>query len=189
MFEFKGTTAAAKEGNGPEWRVVDHMNIRDLGRRPFTTMVSPAVHQRTTTESAGRPSPPLRSRSNSSAPLFSRTQDTEDLLPVATAIYRRTPRLSMNRRSLSTGSTHTKGDSSDLFTPKAWMAKGSKLLKRENSRHELTSLRTLDWVEESQEAHAHHAIGPPSPREFRRSRIRSTSDCKFLEAIDTQGCR
>lgn len=168
---------------------MDHMNIRDLGRRPFTTMVSPAVHQRTTTESAGRPSPPLRSRSNSSAPLFSRPQDTEDLLPVATAIYRRTPRLSMKRRSLSAGSTHTKGDSSDLFTPKAWMAKGSKLLKRENSRHELTSLRTLDWVEESQEARAHHAIGPPSPREFRRSRIRSTSDCKFLEAINTQGCR
>lgn len=189
MFEFKGTTAASKEGSGPEWRVVDHMNIQDLGRRPFTTMVLPAVHQRTATEAARRPSTPLRSRSNSSAPIFSRPQDTEDILPVATALYRRTPRLSMDRRSLSAASTHTKGDSSDLFTPKAWMAKGSKLLKRENSKHELTSLRTLDWVEESQETRAHHAIGPPSPPEFRQSRIRSASDGKFLEAIDTQGCR
>lgn len=168
---------------------MDHMNIQDLGRRPFTTMVLPTVPQRTTTEGARRPPTPLRSRSNSSAPIISRPQDTDDLLPVATALYRRTPRLSMDRRSLSAGSTRTKGDSSDLFTPKAWMAKGSKLLKRENSKHELTSLRTLDWEEEGHESRAHPANGPPSPPDFRRSRIHSTSDCKFLESIDARGCR
>ena len=180
MFEFKGTAAASKEGSGPERRIVDHRNIQDVGRRPFTPMALPEVPQRFKTEDARRPSPPLRSRSNSSALNFSRPNDADDLLPVATSLYRRTPRLSMDRRSLSGGSTHTKGDSLDLFAPKAWMAKGSKLLKRENSKHELTSLRNLDWVEESQEARAHHIIGPPPPPEFRRGRVRSTGDCKFL---------
>ena len=172
MFEFKGTAADSTEGSGPEWRVVDHRHIQDLGRRPFTTMLLPTHHQRAKTEGAGRPSHPLRARSNSSAPNYSRPQDRDDLSPVTRSLDRRTPRLSVDRRSLSGRSTHTKGESSDLFTPKAWMAKGSRFLKRDNSKHELTSLRTLDWVEESQEARPHRVPGPPPP-EFKHSRMRS----------------
>ena len=63
------------------------------------------------------------------------------------------------------------------------MAKGSKLLKRENSKHELTSLRPLDWVEEKDGARAQHVTAPPPPPAFRRSRVRSTSDCKIFVSI------
>ena len=181
MFEFKGTAAASKEGTESEWRLVDHSNIQNLGRRPFTTMVLPTTPQRSKTEGARRPSLPLRSRSNSFAPTYSRPSGTEDLAPVATSIYRPTPRLVVDRRSLAAGSTHTKGDNLDIFTPKVWMAKGSKLLKRENSKHQLTSLRTLDWVEEKGEARAHHVTASPPPN-FRRSRVRAASDgdCKSV---------
>ena len=189
MFEFKGTAADTTGASGPDWRIVDHRNIQDLGRRPFTTMLLPAPHQRRKTEGARRPSPPPRSRSNSSAPNYSRPQDTDDLSPVASSFGRRTPRSSVDRRSLSGGSTPTKGDSLDIFAPKAWMAKGSKFLKRENSKHELTSLRTLDWVEESQEDRAHRIKGPPPPPELRHSRTRPTGDCKFLQTAGAQEYR
>lgn len=188
MFEFKGTAAASKEGTGPEWRMADHSNIQNLGRRPFTTMVLPTTPQRSKTEGAKRPSRPLRSRSNSFAPTYSRPSGSEELAPVATSIYRPTPRLVVDRRSLAAGSTHTRGDSLDPFTPKVWMAKGSKLLKRENSKHQLTSLRTLDWAEEKEEARPHYAIAPPPTPGFRRSRVRATSDCecKSLWTTDAQ---
>ena len=189
MFEFKGTAADSPESGRPDWRVVDHMNIQDLGRRPFTTMLLPAHHQRSKTESARRPSLPLRSRSNSSAPNYSRSQDRDDLPPLATPLDLRTPRLFVDKRvsrqSVAGGSTHTRGDGLDAFAPKAWMAKGSKLLKRQNSKHELTSLRTLDWVEESEEAHVRHLLNSPPPPEFRHKKTRSTGDCEFL-FVDTQ---
>ena len=170
---------------------MDHSNIQNLGRRPFTTMVLPTTPQRSKTEGPKRPSPPLRSRSNSFAPTYSRPSGNEDLMPVATSIYRPTPRLVVDRRSLAAGDTHAKGDSLDLFTPKVWMAKGSKLLKRENSKHQLTSLRTLDWVEGKGEAREHSGIAPPPPPESRRSRVRAASDCKCrpLWAIDAQEYR
>ena len=170
---------------------MDHSNIQNLGRRPFTTMVVPTTLQRSKTESPKRPSPPLRSRSNSFAPTYSRPSGTEDLAPVATSIYRPTPRLVVDRRSLAAGSTHAKGDSLDLFTPKVWMAKGSKLLKRESSKHQLTSLRTMDWVEGKGEPRENHVMAPPRPPESRRSRVRATSDgeCKPFWAIDAQEYR
>ena len=193
MFEFKGTAADSPESSRPDWRVVDHRNIQDLGRRPFTTMLLPAHHQRSKTESARRPSLPLRSRSNSSAPNYSRSQDRDDLSPPATSPDLRTPRLFVDKRvsrqSVSGGSTHIRGDSLDAFAPKAWIAKGSKLLKRQNSKHELTSLRTLDWVEESEEAHVPHLPNSPPPPEFRHNKMRSTGstgDRKFLWAVDAQ---
>ena len=191
MFEFKGTAAASKEGTGSEWRFEDHNNIQNLGRRPFTTMVLPSTSQPSKAEGAKRPFPPLRSRSNSFAPTYSRPSGTEDLAPVATSIYRPTPRLRVDRRSLAAGSTHTKADSLDIFTPKVWMAKGSKLLKRENSKHQLTSLRTLDWVEEKEQARAHYVRAPPPPPEGGRSRVRASSDgdCESVWVINAQVCR
>ena len=189
MFDFTGIDAVPEEGT--EWRLVDHNNIQNLGRRPFTTMLLPTIPKRSKTEGAKRPSPQLRSRSNSFAPTYSRPSGTEDLAPVATSIYRPNPRLVVHRRSLAAGTTHTKGDSLDIFTPKVWMAKGSKLLKRENSKHQLTSLRTLDSVEEKEGAPAHYDKVPPAPPGFRRSRMRanSDSDCKSVQAIDAQQYR
>lgn len=180
MFEFKGTAADSTECSRPDWRVVDHNNIQDLGKRPFTTMLQPVHHQRAKTEGARRPPLQFRSRSNSSAPNYSRPQDRDDLSPVTTSFDRRTPRSATDRRSVSGGSTHTRGDSLDSFTPRAWMAKGSRFLKRQNSKQELTSLRTLDWVEESEEARIHHLLDQSSPPHFRHSRVRSTGDRKFL---------
>ncbi len=76
------------------------LDIQDLGKRPFTTMLQPAHHQRAKAEDTRRPSLQLRSRSNSSAPSYSRPQDRDDLSPVATPIDRRTPRSLFDRRSL-----------------------------------------------------------------------------------------
>ena len=159
---------------------MDHRNTQDLGKRPFTTMLQPRHHQRTKTEGAKRPSLQLRSRSNSSAPNYSRPQDKDDFSPVATSIDRRTPRNSVDRESVSEGSTQVRGEILDSFSPKSWMAKGSRFLKRQNSKQELTSLRTLDWVEESK-ARPHHVLDQPPSPDFGLSRIRSTGDCKFLE--------
>lgn len=185
MFEFNGTATDSIEGSRLDWRVVDHRNIQDLGKRPFATMLQPAHHQRAKTEGARRPSLQPRSRSNSSAPIYSRPQDRDDLSPVATPSDRRTPRSPVDRRSVSGGSTHTRADSLDSFTPKAWMAKGSRLLKRQNSKQDLTSLRTLDWVEESKEARVHQVIDQRPP-DFRHSRMRSTGDCKYSWTIDAR---
>lgn len=155
---------------------MDHRNIQDLGRRPFTTMLQPAHHQRAKTEGTRRPSLQLRSRSKSSAPNYSRPQDRDDRSLPATSFDRRTPQSLVDRRSVSGGSIHTRGDSLDNFTPKAWMAKGSRFLKRQNSKHELTSLRTLDWVEDSEKARLRYGQDqPPSPY-LRHSRVWSTDD-------------
>lgn len=157
---------------------MDHPNFRDLGKRPFTAMRRPAHHQRTKTEGATRPSLQIRSRSNSSAPIYSRPQDRDEVSPVATSFDRRTPRSSVDRRSISGGSIHTRGDNLDGFTPKALMAKGARLLKRQNSKQELTSLHTLDWVEESESAHEQRRIDERPPPRFRHSRTWSIGDCE-----------
>lgn len=159
---------------------MDHTNIQDLGRRPFTTMLQPAHHQRTRTEGTRRPSLRLRSRSNSSAPNYSRPQDRDDLSPPATPYDRRTPQSLLDRRSVSGGSINTRGDSLDSFTPKAWMAKGSRFLRRQNSKQELTSLRTLDWVEDSEKARLQYGQDQPPPPHFRFSKAWSTDDRKYL---------
>ena len=175
MFEFKGAAAESTDGNGPDWRIVDHRNIQDLGRRPFTAMILPA-HQRAKTEGATRPSPPLRSRSNSFAPNYSRPQDKDDLSPVATSFSKHTPRSPIERRPVSGGSGQTRGDSLDAFIPKAWMAKGSRFLKRQNRKHELTPLDTLESVEDSEEARLHYL---PPPSEYRHSRMRSAAALRY----------
>ena len=111
---------------------MDHRNIQDLGKRPFTTILQSPHHQRAKTKGVRSPSLPLRSRSNSSTSSYSRSQDRDDLSSVATSIDRRTPRSLFHRRSGSGRSTHTRRDSHDTSHPKAWMAKGSRFLKRQN---------------------------------------------------------
>ena len=58
-------------------------------------------------------------------------------------------RRSQDARSLA-GSIQSRADRSDSVT-KSLFSRGTKLLKRQNSKSNLTSLRTLDWVEASYE--------------------------------------
>ena len=184
MFEFKGTAADNTEGQGLDWRVVDHYNIQDLGKRPFTAMVQPARSQRTRSEGTKRPSLQLRLRSNSSLPSYPRPQDQDDHRRPTTAEDRQTPRSSVERRPSSGGSTYTRDNTLDGFSPKAWIAKGSGFLKRRSSKQELTSLRTLDWVERSEEAHVHHGQGQPPTPGSRHSGTQTTGNCEFLRIGD-----
>ncbi|CAF9904432.1 hypothetical protein IMSHALPRED_000052 [Imshaugia aleurites] len=184
MFEFKGT-GNSTEGDGLDSKVVDHSNVQDMGQRPFPAMPQSAHHQRAKTEGARRPSLQLRLRSNSSAPSYSRPQDRDDLSPAKLSSDRRTPHSLLDRRSFSGGSLHTRGDSLDSFAPKAWMAKGSRFLKRQNSKQELTSLRTLDWVEEaSEDARVQHLLYQSSPPRLTHSRVRSTGDPNAVRRLN-----
>ena len=153
-----------------------HSNVQDLGKSPLTTMLRPAHHQRRKTEGAGRPSLPPRSRSNPSAPNYSRPQERDGV-----SVDVRTPRLFVDRRH---SGGNTRGDGFDTLIPKAWVAKGSKLLKRQNSKHELTSLRTLDWKDQNEEVRAHHLRPAPPPPDLKHSRMRSTGDRKFIQTVD-----
>ena len=153
MFQFKGTVAADVSTNRKErdWRVTDHYNIQNLGRRPFTTMLLPTLHQRSLTEDTRTPDVlPLRSRSNSSTASHSAYDSRK--LSTAPSFERSTPRSSIDRRSLSGGSIHTRAGSTDSLS-KTLMAKGSRLLRRQNSKQDdltsLTSLQTLDWIEDT----------------------------------------
>ena len=164
MFVFKGTAAAdaSKDENERDWRVTDHFNIQNLAKRPFTTMLQPTLHQRSLTEDATRPSlQPVRSRSNTSIA-------SQAVLPSrAASVDQFTPRSSTDRRSFSAGSIHKRGGSSDSFG-KLLMAKGSRLLRRQNDKQDLTSLHTLEWLQEV------NARGLPT--ETRQSPIRSCGD-------------
>lgn len=179
MFEFKGTAAADASRNLRErdWRVIDHYNIQQLGKRPFTSMVQPTSHQRSLTEETRRPSLlQFRSRSNSSAPsLTAREEPKQSSTP---SFDRSTPRSSPDRRSISRGSIHARVGSVDGFG-KILMAKGSKLLRRQNSKHDLTSLQTLDWLEStngkgyvqetsSRRGSAHDRIQSPNSGKYRQ---------------------
>lgn len=166
MFEFKGT-AAAETTKERDWRVTDHCNIQQLGKRPFTTMLVPTFHHRSLTEDIKRPC----SRRNSS--LVSQTPFEGTKLSPSPSFDRSTPRSSIDRRSFSGGSTHTRAGSSDSFG-KALMARGTRLLRRQNSKHDLTSLQTLDWLEDTN--------GKGQPQEMpqrpgsRHSRMQSAGD-------------
>lgn len=168
MFVFKGTAAAdaSKDENERDWRVTDHYNIQQLGKRPFTTMLQPTLHHRSLTEDTRRPSlPQIRSRSNTSIASQAVPEARRPLR--APSVDHFTPRSSIDRRSFSGESIHKRGGSSDSFG-KALMAKGSRLLRRQNSKHDLTSLHTLDWLEDV------NAQGVP--QESRPSPIRDAGD-------------
>ena len=181
MFEFNGTAADSREGREPNGRVADHCNMQQLGRRPYTTMVH---HQRALTEDVKRPSlVDIRSRSNtstSSSPL--EVTNTKQI----TSFDRSNPANSTDRRS-SSGSTHTRGDSSSSLG-KALLSKGSRFLRRQNSKQDqdLTSLRTLDWLEESERGRGDHVQETPHRRNPRHSRIRSDGEFvgRFVVALE-----
>ena len=169
MFVFKGTAAAdaSYEERERDWRVADHHNIQQLGRRPFTTMLQPTLHHRSLTEDKRRPSLlQLRSRSNSSSASHSFAEGVK--LSPAPSFDRYTPRTSIERQS-SVGSVHKRGGSSESFS-KSLMAKGSRLLRRQNSKSDLTSLHTLEWLED--------VTGREHMQEARPSPIRSTGEGK-----------
>lgn len=142
MFEFNGTMAADPTiGRGPDWRVTDYQNNH---RRSFTP--KPTLHHRALTEDVRRPHLlQKRSRSNTSiASLVPLTPPEGSSLSPSISIDRSTSNSSSDRRSVS-GSIHARNSSTDSFG-KTLMAKGSRLLRRQNSKQELTSLHTLDWL-------------------------------------------
>lgn len=178
MFEFKGTAAADASNDRKErdWRVTDHFNIQQLGKRPFTTILLPQtpLHQRSLTEDTKPPSlSQLRSRSNSSIGSQTIYERTEHFL--SPSVDRATSRASVDRQSISGGSVHRRAGITDGFG-KTLMAKGSRLLRRQSSKHDLTSLQTLEWLEET---NGKALVQEMSSRtSSRRSRIQSSGDGK-----------
>jgi len=187
MFEFKGTTAADASNDRKErdWRVTDHYHIQQLGKRPFTTMLLPPtpLHQRSLTEDTRRPSLlQLRSRSKSSTAsqtIYERTDDSPSL-----PVDRNISRISVDRRSISGGSIHRRAGNSKSFG-KTLMAKGTKLLRRQNSKHDLTSLQTLEWLAETNgKGHVQEMSTRPGSR---LSRIQSSGNGKHSSSTRVHG--
>lgn len=180
MFEFKGTAAAESQlaGKDGEWRVVDHDNIRKLGKRPFTTMLAPPTpaphHHRALTEDIRRPTLTVRSRSNSSMPS---SAPYENRPSPSIAMDRLTPRssTSADRHSFAGNSLYTRGDRSESFG-KTLMAKGSRFLKRQSSKNDLTSLYPMD-LSENDKRHVQEMSDRPGSR---HSRIRSTGESELF---------
>lgn len=163
MFVFKGTAAAeaSKDQSLREWRVTDHYNIQELGKHPFHTMLQPSLHHRSLTEDARRPPlPQPRSRSSSSIALHTLYEKRR---PSHTPSFDQSPVKNWaDRRPSSSGSVHKRVGSSDNFG-KTLMAKGSRLLRRQNSKHDLTSLETLEWLEDVKQETANRPASKPSP--------------------------
>lgn len=86
-------------------------------------------------------------------------------------------RRSQDVRSIA-GSIQSRADRSDSMT-KSLLSRGTKLLKRQNSKSNLTSLRTLDWVEASYERDQIQELA--GWRLLKHSRIDSTGDCMTLQ--------
>ncbi|MCJ1304787.1 hypothetical protein MMC08_007600 [Hypocenomyce scalaris] len=86
-------------------------------------------------------------------------------------------RRSQDARSL-TGSIQSRADRSDSVT-KSLFSRGTKLLKRQNSKSNLTSLRTLDWVEASYERDQIQELA--GWRLLKHSRIDSTGSAKDIK--------
>lgn len=158
---------------------MDHYKIQNLGKRPFTTMLAPAMptphhHQRALTEDIRRPSLTVRARSNSSMPSSTSYQNN---LPPAVAIERSTPRSSssLDRYSFAENSVHTRAERSESFG-KSLMAKGSRLLRRQNSKNDLTSLHPMSWSE-NDNRHVQEMSNRPDSR---HSRVRSTGEGELI---------
>ena len=173
MFVFRGTAAAeaSNDQSQREWRVTDHYNIQKLGKHPFHPMMHPSLHQRSLTEDARRPSvPPPRSRSNSLLAVHTLYEGTRP--PPTPSFDRSIFENSTDRRSSFSGSTHKRVGSADSFG-RSLMAKGSRLLRRQNSKHDLASLQTLEWLEDVKQETADRPSPRPSP-------IHRGSDGKYL---------
>ena len=143
MFEFKGTAVVdvTSERRDSDWRVMDYQNIH---RRSFNP--KPTLHPRPLNEDGRRPNVlQKRSRSNTSITSLAPPSPYEGAsLSPAISIDRSTSNCSSDRRSVS-GSINARASSTDSLG-KTLMAKGSRLLRRQNSKQELTSLHTLDWL-------------------------------------------
>ena len=183
MFQFKGAAEAdaSRDRGERDWRVTDHYNIQNLGRRPFTTMLLPTLHQRSLTEDSKRPDlPPVRSRSNSSTASHSAYDSRKPSL--TPSFERSTPRSSIDRRSVSGLSIHARAGSTDSFG-KSLMAKGSRLLRRQNSKQDdltsLTSLQTLDWLEDTKKKAQFQEVSNEANARYSRSQSDGDGRCNL----------
>lgn len=157
-----------------------HEDFSPIERRPDTAGRQPH-HHRALTEDTKRPSLlQLRARSNTSthSSPFEALSAGRRILSPASSSGRPASRNSIDRRSI-TPSFQARVDRSESFG-KALMAKGSKLLRRSNSRSDLTSLGTLDWSEEFGEGYRRGPTQETAYRpQSRPTRMKSKSEGEF----------
>ena len=124
-----------------------------LGERPHSAMRQASSHQRTMTEHLRRPSPmQARGRSNTL---------TSDYIPPDTSppfSFHETAGMPYDRRSTAM-SVHSRNERSGSFS-KSLKTKASRLLRRQESNTNLTSLRVVDWSEELDESPYEPPSGP-----------------------------
>ena len=161
------------------WQLTSIDNPGRTGRKQYTTVAQlpQPGHRRGWTEGTKRMSIfKTRSRSNTTVNLAMGYQ----LSPASSAkpsesLYQ----IPENRPQ----SGWSDSDRSDSFTKgKSWVLKGSRILKKQNSKFNLSSARTMDWVTKYDES-ADVSNGY-LPREHKHTRVWSDVDSECRAVID-----
>ncbi|KAL9047272.1 MAG: hypothetical protein Q9214_000110 [Letrouitia sp. 1 TL-2023] len=153
------------------WQLVSIDNPGRTGRKQYTTVAQevPSRHRRGLTEGTRRMSA-LRTRwrsNTTTAPTAGYQLSPASTVEAPTPIYQ--------IQETRPQSGWSDSDRSDSFTKsKSWMSKGSRMLKKQNSKFNLSSSRTMDWVVECDEG-ADLSNGPV-PREQKHYRMWSAGD-------------
>ena len=138
---------------GSSWQDEGKSKIYQLGERPHSAMTQTSSHQRTMTEHLRRPPPtPARGRSNTM---------TSNYVPPNTtppSSFQAASGMRYDRRSTAM-SVHSRSERSGSLS-KSLKTKASKLLRRQDSNTNLTSLRVVDWSEELDESPYKPPMGP-----------------------------
>ncbi|KAI4165656.1 MAG: hypothetical protein LQ342_000598 [Letrouitia transgressa] len=156
------------------WQLVSIDNPGRTGRKQYTTMAQEVSsrHRRGHTEGTKRMSA-LRTRWRSNT---TTVPPASYQLSPASTVEAPTPIYQIQESRPQSGWSDS--DRSDGFTKsKSWVLKGSRILKKQNSKFNLSSSRTMDWVVECDEG-ADLPNGP-LPREQKHYRMRSAGDGRF----------
>lgn len=167
------------------WQLVSIDNPGRTGRKQYTTVAQDisSRHRRGLTEGTKRMSA-LRPRWRSNT---TTAPATGYQLSPASTIEAPTPLYQIQESRPQSGWSDS--DRSDSFTKsKSWMSKGSRMLKKQNSKFNLSSSRTMDWVVECDEG-ADLPNGP-LPRAQKHYRMWSAGDGAFYSPflVKTNHC-
>ncbi|KAL8968797.1 MAG: hypothetical protein Q9183_002302, partial [Haloplaca sp. 2 TL-2023] len=128
------------------WHVVNHI-VRETETRPYTAGAqTPAVRHRRGRTEGFRPLSMLKSRSRS----YTTTPDAASNHHITPSSSFESSNPDHQDEASRPQSVWSDSDHSDSQT-KRWVAKGSKMLKKQNSRFNLSTSRVVDWVEEDDE--------------------------------------
>ncbi|KAL9608744.1 MAG: hypothetical protein Q9167_006433 [Letrouitia subvulpina] len=153
------------------WQMVSIDNPSRTGRKEYTTVAqeAPSRHRRGFTEGTRRMSA-LRTRWRSNT--TTAPPAGYQFSPASTV---EAPTSSYQIQEYRPQSGWSDSDRSDGFTKsKSWVSKGSRMLKKQNSKFNLSSSRTMDWVVECDEGA--DPLNGPLPREQKHYRMWSTGD-------------